>query len=676
MFEAASPRRGAAVLVASALLAVGCGEGSRVPTQGGRVVITAIAPDTLVAGGAVTISGRGFSTVSSEDVVSVDGVVADVIAASATQLTATVPTTVPCVPAHDGSVLVTTVAASATASHPIRAAIPRALGVGQSMVITDAGAVGCNELTGGGAQYVMNVFNAEESTSPSSGFTLQGNTTVPLTASLRSANPRGAPAMPDAIAPRAGQPLTPGDPFAYLAVRRARHEAMLARNLAFVAAHRGALGRLRRANRAAGRSVAALQSPPAVGTLRTLHVPFDCTTDSTTIVARVVAVSQRAVIYEDTAWPLAGQLDTQYPQLGQIFDTQLYPSDSANFADPLATDSLTDDDGRIAMVFTPLVFARGIGGFVNSCDLLPPGADNPGSNFGEYFYGELPSDLSLDDGPQGWLAVTQPLVVHETKHLAAFEWDLTHGGTGAGSAWLEEGLAVNAEELWARTFVYHVPWKGNTGYSPSFFCDFHLDDPQCNFRPRGMNATFGTIYEFLDTPNARSPFGPIAGQGLGFEEVAWSLVRWSVDRYATDEPSAFRGLTQDQSLIGLAKLSAHLGGRPPAQMIGNWSLAMVLDGDSATAGNADVDFPTWNLYDILAGFRRDFPSEPVFQIAVPVVDQLSSNFSLAGQGIVGGGFTTVRMATDASPIVDVGLTGTTPGSPPPTELRIAIVRVR
>ena len=677
MFEAAFRRLRAGIMVPIASLAAACGGDSRVPTEGGPVVISAIIPDTLLAGGSFTISGRGFSPGSANDAVVVDGAEATVRTASATQLTATVPATVRCVPAHDAPVVVTTAAGgSAGTRQPIRAAVPRVLGVGQSLVITDRSAVECNELPGPGAQYVMNVFNAGETTASSGGFTLQGSTAIPLAADLASGAPHGVRIRPEVFGPSAARPIVPGDPFARLFVRQARHEAMLARNMAFVAAHRGALARVRHAGGAAGRPVAALRAPPALGTLRTLHVPFDCAADTPTIVARVVAVSQRAVIYEDTAWPLAGQLDAQYPQLGEIFDAQLYPSDSANFADPLASDSLTDDDGRIAMVFTPLVLARGIGGFVNSCDLLPPGADNAGSNFGEFFYGELPTDLSQFDGPQGWLAVIQPLVVHETKHLAAFEWDLTHDGAANGRAWLEEGLAVNAEEVWARKFVYQVPWKGNTGYNPAFFCDFHLDDPQCNFRPRGMNATFGTIYEFLDTPSARSPFGAIAGQGLGFEEVAWSLVRWSVDRYATDEQSAFRGLTQDQSLSGMAKLSAHLGGRPPAEMIGNWSLAMVLDGDSATAGNADVDFPTWDLFDILAGFRRDFPSEPVFQTVVPVVVQVPGDFTLLGEGIVGGGFTTVRVATDTRPIVDIGLTGAQAGSLPPAQLGIAIARVQ
>ena len=664
--------RRAAFPAAITCLVAACG-GSNGPTDGSSVVISAVSPDTLLPGRSVTITGSGFSSTPGATMLSIDGAPALVTSASATQLIATVPTTVPCLPAHDAVVLVSTGAdRPARASHPIRAALARVLGVGQSLVISDSTAVGCNELPGAGATYVINVYNADESTAPSGGFRLLGSTSVGATADIASS--RRVRVVRTTAASLPAVPIGPGDPFARLAVRQRQHEAMLARNMAFVAAHRDAFARAWGAG-ARARTAGALQPPPALGTLRTLHVPFDCGVDTPTIVARVVAVSNRAVIYEDTAWALAGQLDSLYPQLGAKFDTQIYPSDSANFADPLATDSLTDHDGRIAMVFTPLVFERGIGGFVNACDLAPPNSVTPGSNFGEFFYGELPNDLSLDTGPRGWLAVTQPLTVHEVKHLAAFEWNLLHR-VGGGSTWLEEGLAVNAEEVWARKFVYQVPWKGNTGYDPAFFCDFHLDAPQCNFRPRGMNATFGTVYEFLDTPDTRSPFGPIAGQGLGFEEVAWSLVRWSVDRYASEEQSTFLGLTQDQSLVGMAKLSAHLGGRPPAEMIGNWSLAMVLDGDTATAGNADIDFPTWNLFDILDGFRRDFPSLQTFQTVVPVMEQEGSDFSLQSDGVVGGGFTTVRVTTDASPIVDIGLAGTTSGSPPPSQLRLAIARLR
>src|SRR5256714_8232327 len=73
-------------------------------------------------------------------------------------------------------------------------------------------------------------------------------------------------------------------------------------------------------------------SPPAVGTLRSFVVcaKLDCS-QFKTVGARAQAVGAHVAIYVDTLAPAGGLTSADLDTLRQVFDTLLYPLDSANF---------------------------------------------------------------------------------------------------------------------------------------------------------------------------------------------------------------------------------------------------------------------------------------------------------------------------------------------------------
>jgi IPT/TIG domain-containing protein len=648
------------LIAATVVFATACGDRSpstEVQATHGLVSIASISPDTLRAGGQVTVTGSGFSTALLADTLLVDGVAANVVSASGTELRAILPTALPCAPPHLAVVSARAGGGEATSHQPIHAGVPRALAVGQTLLL-DRSEVACNDLPGAGAGYLINVYSTITLPVQGAGFVATGSNGGAPTSSITDAR-RVSPTVP----------ASPFDPFrqSWLQLRATRHADMLARNAAFLRAHGRAF---------ASRTSRAPAPLPAVGSIRSLALPIPSCSTPTIITARVAAVSRRAIVYEDTAQGWGSRLDSTFSQIGQIFDTEIYPSDSANFADPLITDSLTDHDGRIGLVFSERVNLAGDQGLFNPCDLLPP-TPTEASNFGEYVYvGLLPSSF-----PNGATAVMQeePMVLaHETKHLASFAWRALHHAP-PDAQWVEEGMAVLAEEVWARDHVYRVPWKGNTGYDGSMFCDLHLTDSRCRGTD-GITDEVYLLYHFLDSTSTRSPFGSAGPGDFSFYDSGWSFMRWAVDRYAATESATLRAMTQSQSLGGVAHIAAVIG-RPADEMIGNWSLALILDDDPSMAATPDANVASWNVYDILSGVRRDAAGIPALAAffaklpQAPVVETEASDFTLAHAGLFGGGFLPIRVTTSSAPTFSIGLAGATESSQAPAELRIAIARV-
>src|SRR5262249_25494952 len=129
----------------------------------------------------------------------------------------------------------------------------------------------------------------------------------------------------------------------------------------------GAAAPLLRAARQAAplRSVTATINNVAAIRIPNLEDPDFCSSYRT-IQATLVYAGAHAMSFEDRLAPLAGMMSTEYQALGQEFDNVMYPKLLANFGDPLALDSLLDGDGRIAMVFSPIVNTYGATGFVVS----------------------------------------------------------------------------------------------------------------------------------------------------------------------------------------------------------------------------------------------------------------------------------------------------------------------
>jgi hypothetical protein len=447
--------------------------------------------------------------------------------------------------------------------------------------------------------------------------------------------------------------------------------------------------RFRRAlSRVTAAPQAALASVPAVGDTRSFRVMRATTLVGASggcagfveITARVVYVGSKSVVYEDVTAPLAGQMDSHFARLGQEFDASVYGTINTYFADPLITDSRTDGDGRLNMVFTPSI-PPGWGAFVVGCDFFQRNdSDNRASNFGEYFYARVPTSLSsglTGDTRETWLRQMRSTIVHEVKHIASFGAHLVNtASTVFEHSWLEEGTARIAEEIWVRDWVYSgALWKGNLDYAETLFCEAQPDDAGCGGAPRVMFSHYQSLYRFLDVPGATSVFGRVSDDDFTFYGSSWSFVRYNIDRYGASEAGYLRGLT-NSSVAGIENVVFNSGAHAD-QILGMWSLALYLDERPSMTGNIDVRFPSWNTTGIFEGMNRDFQPQG-FVKPYPLVPEPvpGADFIIEHAGIRGGSFSPHTLFPVSVDSRTISLTAAGSAHPAPTALRLVIARTQ
>jgi len=651
-------------------------------------VIASIEPAVLRPGGAATITGSGFSPTPGGNAVTVNGAPATVVDASPTRLTITVPSRrlLPCEPTRPVLVRVTVAGLASARNHPLEVAIQRSLDPGESVAILDEDEVRCNELPDRGGRYVIGVLNTSTTLASQSAFRLRGASAA-TTQPLAVAGVAEAP-VTLAASPARSQPVVGAaqDPVLRELQRRAEaHEEVLERNLDLLRrlGPRPATPQGAYALASAGVAATAAAAPaPDVGDTIRFRVPNldaqNLCTSFVEVVGRVVYSGTRAVVFEDRNAPLAGRMDSLYVKLGEEYDGVMHDLITQYFGDPLRRDAVTDDNGRVYMLFTEVVndFAGNVFAFVFSGDLFPRQDCNQ-SNVAEIFYGSVPTQLSpdpfnIDVSSTAWYRFTRGVLMHEVKHIASFAERISRGGRPE-NVWLEESTARIAEELLMRS-IFGFTWKGNTGFEQGMRCAIEADDPACAGMPYGMWAAFVDLGNYMEENETRTPLGPVRQGDASFYGSAWALVRWAVDHYAADEAAFLRALTQEPSLVGPANLSARTG-RPFAELLADFMLALALDDRPGfTPQRAELRVPSWHLTDMFAelhdsqpqAFPRPYPLAPRavafgdFTVDVPALRAgTASIFELSGP-------------QPAPQLLEVT---TQSGGPPPSTLRLHIVRV-
>jgi len=407
------------------------------------------------------------------------------------------------------------------------------------------------------------------------------------------------------------------------------------------------------------------------------------------VTARLVYNGTRALIYEDVATTtpggqptIVGQSDAYYQQVGQEFDSAMWPVLQANFGNTLVLDGQLDNNGKIIMLFSPRVNAfTGVAGFVVSCDFLTV-QQAPSSNRGEVFYALVPTrtdnNATVGSGSQtAWLRSIRSTIIHEVKHITSFAGRFANNAPAFEESAFEEGAARISEELWLRANVYNTQWKANTPYATTVYCDVRPTFPECAGRPLGIFRHFDALYTYLQGSEQRSPLGrpSAASNDATFYASNWALIRWVVDHYVTNEAAFLTAHTQSTA-SGIGNLLVSTG-RPWEEVLGEWSLAHHLDdAPSVTATNPRLRFPSWNHRDIFGTLAVEpFQGAPYAQ-PVPTVRPLTfGEFSATVVAMLGGTFSSFELTgtQGARQLVELRAAD---GGAPNANLRLNLVRVQ
>jgi hypothetical protein len=414
-------------------------------------------------------------------------------------------------------------------------------------------------------------------------------------------------------------------------------------------------------------SASVVPTPPVVGAKRTFDVCATTTCDSfVPSLATAKVVGQRVAIFVDDDAP-AGYTQTDLDNVGQLFDSHLYPIDTTAFG----RESDLDNNGVVIVLLTQRVNELSpdcqttgsvILGYFFGLDLLPSQSH---SNDGEIFYGAVPGTvspgctISRADAIQSLPGV----FIHEFQHMISFNQHVLVRGSGtAEDTWLNEGLSHFAEELGGE----NVP---DNFCMPAF--------PSCESQFNGDNIT--NAYRYLDSLELKFLIEPGSSSGTLAERGAnWLFVRWLADHFAATEPQGTE-LTQklvQTSLTGSANVAAATG-EDFSTLVSQWQLANYLtDLPGFTPSTDRLTYTTLNLRSI---FQANF-GNGIFQKPYPLTPDETSDATYQHSGVLRAGSGKHVLITRPAGSGEIGFILTSGGnsSPIPSSVkpRIALARVQ
>lgn len=575
-----------------------------------NVRVTSVSPTTLPEGQSATLTGSGFDAGNTQNVVTIDGVAAAVTAATAKDLTVTVPG-YDCKPARSVAVQVTVGGIPAAAiTAPLRpAAAALSLSVGQQTIVTDP-AQFCFQLGAQATQeaYLLGVLSTSEVASNLTPISLVGTAATAASAAPALA-PRSAPA-------RQGQALPPQTAERLERWRQYREAEVRQRTVdRQIYAHVLASG-ARAAPRAAA-PAAIVPDTAKVGDTLQVRVRSEgagCT-DFVTVTTVVRAKGSTGFFLEDVGNPAlypAGQFTT----FSQQYEAKTSPVNAAEFGAP--TDR--DGNGRVVVVVTKEVNKRGSLGFTTGCD-LGTRATYPSSNEGEFFYIASPDPSGTYHPQKRTYSVQQAtldfpdVIAHESVHVIQFGRRQAAGAAQFLDLWAAEGQAVLGEEV-----VGHSVEGRQTGQNYGFGIVANLDDTTSTDWYFGAFAALGFYFGWAPTnanPNGRvanAPWectwlsddsgGPCVG-GLEVYGPPWSLFRYMNDRFGPTYTGGEAGIQKaiiEHPQTGYAMLQSVIGVRVDT-LLAQWAAMLYLDDitDAWPTQSPVLSLTSWNLDDVYYG---------------------------------------------------------------------------
>jgi len=653
---------------------------------GSSPTITSITPNPLVPGGTATINGVNFDPTPANNVVRVDDLPATVTAASATQLTITVPAAgFTCSAVRDVPVQVVSATLTGSRLAPLDPARIVDLAAGQSIFFDASAAAGsCVKLPAkAGANYLLSITNINEEYFASGGFVVNGVSTAATLGARVTPLPSFDMSFAPAVVRTTGTPMLAEKDGIDWQANAAAHMRLLERDRAIVA-KRGGPGAAHAALAQRRRLNAAVAFNPHVGDTMNVRIAdlnndVDCTKGFNQR-ARVVYASAKTVIFDDMSNPLFGQVDAQMQQMGQEFDNVTLPVETTNFGNPLAYDATLGNKGHVLIFFTSKVntFIGGnLLGFVYSCDFYPydvsgnPATQDTVSNEAPIFYAMVPTVGGTGvHSVAGWQATLRPVLAHETKHIVSYAEKFQRNAMAFEDAWLEEATAQTASEIYGRTYT-GATWKGNNQYATTVRCEVVLTACTGD-HPAVMTHHFGWLMDYLSN---FALDGPSMNQAEAEYGGSWNFVRYTVDQYSPVEADMLQAITQTTTVFGTANLALRAG-VPWSTLVTRWNAAIALAQYGTTPADPLLTIPSWDMKGIYNGLNADWSSAftTPYPLLVNSVPFTGFQWSTTVQG--GGAALTRVNGAQASPLLLSFLApnGTIPlaGNP----LRLGIFRIQ
>ena len=361
----------------------------------------------------------------------------------------------------------------------------------------------------------------------------------------------------------------------------------------------------------------AAAGPPIVGSIRSFKVCSNFTCSSFTQVgAKAQSVGIHIAIYVDTLAPSPGLSTSDLDSLKQLFDTRLYPLDTATFGNVSDIDANTVVIVLMTNVVNKLVskarcLASGfIAGFFFAGDLDPTFSSQ--FNNGEIFY-------SIVADPSGTLSCphtaadvrdgTGVTFTHEFQHMINFVEHVRVRGGQEEEGWLDEGLSKYAEEIAGRSFL-----PNNSLFSQYLFNDVY------------------DAYQYLSAPGNSPLLIPADTGTLAEVGASWLFTRFIVDQFG----DSIAGKLVQTTQVGAANVAARTL-QPFDVTISHWGLANWVSDLPNFATPSELQYKVWHFRTTFASLNAQDPKD--FPRPYPLVPPISGGnaVNLSGKLWAGSG---------------------------------------
>jgi len=420
------------------------------------------------------------------------------------------------------------------------------------------------------------------------------------------------------------------------------------------------------ASRRLGAAAVPATAAPALGSLRTFTVcanKLDCNVAShfKTVGARARAVGAHVAIYVDTLAPANGLDSADLDTLKQVFDTLLYPLDSAAFG----AVSDIDANGVVIALMTPVVNALVtkaacrtsgyIAGFFFPPD-LDLSASPSQSNHGEIFYSIVADPtgaLSCAHSSAEVKSGTPGTFAHELQHMINFaQHILIHAGSVTEEGWLDEGLSKYAEELAGRSYLQ----QGDT----ATFSQYAFNDVADAYKYLSATGASPLLIEFDQ--------GTLAEVG-----ASWLFTRYLVDQYGPALP----GKLVQTTLAGSANVAAQTG-HSFDTTVTRWALANWVSDLPGFTTPPELIYTSWRFRTrTFASLHQQDPSD--FPLPYPLVPTASAGNAVSLSGTLRSGSGVYRRALQGpgAPVFSVSFSRDgTAALPSAIVPRLNVIRIR
>lgn len=568
------------------------------PPPDGAPAVNSVSPTPMPEGGTVTVSGMNFSPDPAANTVLVDGDTARVASATGTALEIEVPL-FDCLPARAVTVEVTTSAGTGSSGVQLAPDEPTvSLATGAMTRIGTPGDF-CLQFseTDASERYLVGV--------QSLAGTASGLTPVQITAEAVGGS--GSTLRASLDGPGTLEASEDGSRALDLPERWRTH--------------RKTERELRRKERELWESGAVTPAAPSSGTVVTrlsvdsttaegdtvsIRVPDIGASNLCTSYAEIGAVVKtmgtRAIVVADTANPADGYTDSDYRNLSDRIDQDIFSTQVGYFGSP--TD--IDGNGRIVAVFTKELNRTSSNtlGFVASTDLAERSSCES-SNEGEYFYGKVPDPDGTYGSSYSVSAAKQdaPFVMaHELTHVIQQSRRLTNGKPWMGSI-VGEAQATLSEEV-----VGHAVTGRQNGQNYGFDVAFNTSDTDeidwygnafidlaYYFGYSGSGEVSGAPEECGWWQSSTSPCG---GRSFWYG-VGWSFLRWVTDQHGPSHTGGETGFHRDLvdgDQEGLATIET-LTGEPLEKLMARWAASLYVD-DRIAGPEPYLETSSWDYFDI------------------------------------------------------------------------------